>query len=99
MISVLSTIQMVIAASPRYDLTWSFVGALILLQQSDKLKNLDSDTIPARELAIVFLCAAGFVAGGLPLEISKSLSPLVWAIMVCLNCVLFAVPKQNQSRT
>jgi hypothetical protein len=96
MISILSTIQMVVSASPRYDLIWSFVGALVLLQRSAEFERLDTETIPGKELTIAFLCAAGFIAGGLPLENSESLSPIVWTIMVILICAMYLVPKQKR---
>jgi hypothetical protein len=96
MISILSTIQMVVAASPRYDLVWSFVGALVLLHRSAEFERLDTKTIPRKELTIALLCTVGFIVGGLPLENSKSLSPIVWTIMVFLICAMYLVPKQKR---
>jgi len=98
MISILSTSQMVVAASPRYDLSWCFIGALVLLQQSKKLDDVSTDSIPGNEMTIAIICATGFVIGGLPFEISKSLSPLIWMFMVSVVCVIYLNPGRKRSQ-
>ena len=91
-ISILSTIQMVIAASPRYDLVWSIVGCLTLLQQSSMELNDGNPRSTKRELLIAYISGIGFVIGGLPFEICRSWSALLWCVLMVLILLLYVIP-------
>ena len=54
-ISLLSTIQMVIAASPRYDLVWSIVACLLILQQSSKESDTSNLSSGKKELFVAYI--------------------------------------------
>ena len=97
MVSILSTVQMVVAATPRYSLAWSFIGGLLILQQPTGLSEKDKNEprISRRELVVAIGCGLGFVVGGLPISLGKNLSPLVWTIVVCLIIVIYVIPKRQ----
>ena len=97
MVSILSTAQMVVAATPRYSLAWSFIGGLLILQQPTGLSEKDKNEtrISRRELVVAIGCGLGFVVGGLPIVVGKNLSPLVWTIVVCLIFVIYVIPKRQ----
>ena len=96
-VAILSTIQMVVAATPRYNLVWTFIGGLLILQQPTELseKEKNEPKISRRELVVAFGCGLGFLVGGLPISLGKNLSPLVWVIVVCLIIVIYVIPKRQ----
>jgi hypothetical protein len=98
MISVMSTAQMVVAATPRYTLVWTFIGGLLILQQPTGLieKEKNEPRISRRELIVALGCGLGFVVGGLPIVVAKNLSPLVWIIVICLIFVIYVIPKRQK---
>jgi len=97
MVSILSTAQMVVAATPRYSLAWSLIGGLLILQQPTGLSEKDKNEprISRRELVVAIGCGLGFVVGGLPIVVGKNLSPLIWTIVVCLILVIYVIPKRQ----
>ena len=95
MISILSTIQMVVAATPRYNIVWTFVGGLLILQQPKVPSDGSVPRISRREFVVAFGCGLGFLVGGLPIALSENLSPLVWIIVICLIFVIYVIPKRQ----
>lgn len=96
MISIMSTAQMVVAASPRYDLVWTCIGGLVILQQPPQSKISSESIISRKELVIAYSCAVGFLVGGLPFARDVAYSPLVWVLVVCLIFVTYAFPKRQR---
>ena len=96
MISIMSTAQMVVAASPRYDLVWACIGGLVILQQPPQSKNSSDPIISRKELAIAYSCSVGFLVGALPFEWGMDYSPLVWVLVVCLIFVTYVFPKRQR---
>jgi len=95
MISIMSTAQMVVAATPRYNLVWSCIGGLVMLQQPLQSKISSEPIISRRELVIAFSCGVGFLVGGLPFAWGMDYSPLVWVLVVCLIFVTYVFPKRQ----
>ena len=95
MISIMSTAQMVVAASPRYDLVWTCIGGLVILQQPPQSKISSESIISRKELVIAYSCAVGFLVGGLPFARDVAYSPLVWVLVVCLIFVTYVFPKRQ----
>jgi len=91
-ISILSTIQMVISASPRYDLVWSIVGCLIILQQSSKESTTSNLSSGKKELLVAYISGIGFAIGGLPFDSCRFWSPLLWYVLVLLVFAMYVVP-------
>ena len=97
MISIMSTAQMVVAATPRYNLVWSCIGGLVILQQHPQSKISSKPIISRKELAIAFSCGVGFLVGGLPFTWGMDYSPLVWVLVVCLIFVTYIFPKRQRT--
>jgi len=95
MISIMSTAQMVVAASPRYDMVWTCIGGLVILQQPPQSKISSEPIISRKELAIAFSCGVGFLVGGLPFAWGMDYSPLVWILVICLIFVTYVFPKRQ----
>jgi len=95
MISILSTIQMVVAATPRYNIAWTFIGGLLILQQPTVPSDGSEPRISRREFVVAFGCGLGFWVGGLPIALSENLFPLVWIIVICLIFVIYVIPKRQ----
>ena len=95
MISILSTIQMVVAATPRYNIAWTFIGGLLILQQPTVPSDGSEPRISRREFVVAFGCGLGFLVGGLPIALSENLFPLVWIIVICLIFVIYVIPKRQ----
>ena len=91
-ISILSTIQMVISASPRYDLVWSIVGCLIILQQSSKESTTSNLSSGKKELLVAYISGIGFATGGLPFDSCRFWSPLLWCVLMLLVFAMYVVP-------
>lgn len=98
-ISILSTIQMVISASPRYDFVWSIVGCLIILQQSNKESATSNRSIEKRELFVACLSGTGFVIGGLPFDNCRFWSPFMWCVLVLSVFAVYVVPWSTKSKS
>ena len=96
MISIMSTAQMVVAASPRYDMVWTCIGGLVILQQPPQSKISSEPIISRKELAIAFSCGVGFLVGGLPFAWGMDYSPLVWILVICLIFVTYVFPKRQR---
>ena len=97
-ISILSTMQMVLAASPRYDLVWSIVGCLVILQQPNTELKTNNFCRSKRELSVAYISGIGFAIGGLPLESSRFWSALLWCVLMVLVFVLYVVPWSKKSK-
>lgn len=97
MISIMSTAQMVVAATPRYNLVWSCIGGLVILQQHSQSKISSEPIISRRELVIAFSCGVGFLIGGLPFAWGMDYSPLVWVLVICLIFVTYVLPKRQRT--
>ena len=91
-ISILSTIQMVIAASPRYDLVWSIVACLLILQQSSKESDTSNLSSGKKELLVAYISGIGFAIGGLPFDSCRFWSPLLWCVLMLLVFAMYVVP-------
>lgn len=97
MISIMSTAQMVVAATPRYNLVWSCIGGLVILQQHSHSKISSEPIISRRELVIAFSCGVGFLVGGLPFAWGMDYSPLVWVLVISLIFVTYVLPKRQRT--
>ena len=97
MISIMSTAQMVVAATPRYNLVWSCIGGLVILQQHSHSKISSEPIISRRELVIAFSCGVGFLVGGLPFAWGMDYSPLVWVLVICLIFMTYVLPKRQRT--
>ena len=96
MISIMSTVQMVVAATPRYGLVWACIGGLVILQQPPQSKISSEPIISKKELVIAFSCGVGFLVGGLPFAWGMDYSPLIWVLVVCLTFVTYVFPKRQR---
>ena len=94
-VSILSTAQMCVAATPRYNLVWSLVGGLLILQQSRHEQKVQQSLIPSREYVIATACSLGFILGGLPFEWVMTYSPYVWCSVTLLILVIFNLPTKR----
>ena len=97
MISIMSTAQMVVAASPRYDLVWTCIGGLVILQQPPRSEISSESIISRKELVIAYSCAVGFLVGGFPFVRGVAYSPLVWVLVICLIFVTYVLPKRQRT--
>ena len=96
MISIISTAQMVIAASPRYDFVWSMVAGLIVLQLTSEEEEHFGQTISKCEIAIAGLTFFGIATNNAPFEIVETISPIVWCLFVFLVLISYVVPRRSK---
>jgi hypothetical protein len=90
-VAAVSTIQMVVSASPRYDLSFSLLVGLVILQNFDGSSESDSLRHKPKEILVAIFCWLAFLLSVLPIVASIYLAPLAWCFVVILVLCLYGV--------
>ena len=90
-VAAVSTIQMVVSASPRYDLSFSLLVGLVILQNFDSPLENDSLRFKPKEILVAIFCWLAFLLSVLPIVSSIYLAPIAWCFFVILVLSLYGL--------